>query len=100
MYLLLNRINNDEKVWRIEFEKVASDLLMVSIINDFDDCVVPSYWRLVEFNAMPPLEIGINTKTKTIKNITAFIVSDNFIDLNYKISNIIHGNIVFNTSIF
>lgn len=73
------------KLWRgstvheqIVFEKVADDLLMLTIYfgtEGSDD--VPKYYRLLGDQANPPLEIGIHQNKGSIQFITAFIENVN-----------------------
>lgn len=99
--LLKNKIEHGETIAQVEFEKVADDLLMISIDNDINDSSrVFSYWRLLGTGMNPPLEIGINTNKKTIKNITFFVDSDCFKDLDFQELNILKGSISIDTNIF
>ncbi len=99
--LLKNKIEHGETIAQVEFEKVADDLLMISIDNDINDSSrVFSYWRLLGTGENPPLEIGINTKKKTIKNITFFVDSDCFKDLTFQELNVLKGSIIVDTKIF
>ena len=61
MYLKQIGIGKESKT-NIAFEKVVDDLLMISIINDFQNDEILSYWRLTKVTGIPPLEIGINCK--------------------------------------
>ena len=101
MYLLKNQITTDETNTQIEFEKVADDLLMISIDYDTNDhSRVFSYWRLLGTGANPPLEIGINTAEKTIKSITLFVDSDCFKKEYSEQLDMLNGNVIVGTDIF
>lgn len=75
----LGRTTKSETTPTVSFEKVASDLLMISIDNkSTNQASLLSYWRLLGKGDNPPLEVGINTVEKTIKSITFFIDPSNF----------------------
>ena len=101
MYLIRTKTKNKETKTKVEFEKVAEDLLLVSVDYDVSDqSRVFSYWRLLGTGGNPPLEIGVNKKNKTIKSITAFIDNDCFENVNIERINILSGNISVDTEIF
>ncbi|MEY8284447.1 hypothetical protein AALA13_11555 [Lachnospiraceae bacterium 50-23] len=99
MYLKQIGIGKESKT-NIAFEKVVDDLLMISIINDFQNDEILSYWRLTKVTGIPPLEIGINCKSNYLASITFYI------DATYKVehdsANVVveRGNVLVDTSIF
>jgi len=60
---------------RVVFEKVAEDLLMVSLTNQIQFRSILSYWRLVKVSGIPPLEIGIDCESQSLASIVFFIDS-------------------------
>ena len=83
----------------IIFEKVAEDLLMISLVDpEFKG--IPSYWRLTKVAGMPPLEVGIDCQDGLISNVTLYVdglAIKNGEDINAPQSD---GNIIVDTSIF
>ena len=101
MYLSKISVSKTETNTQVEFEKVADDLLMISINNDTADSkTIFSYWRLVGTGANPPMEIGINTTTGKIKSITLFVDSDCFSNISCSSQNYEDGNIILDSDIF
>jgi hypothetical protein len=101
MYLLKKQIEMEETITQIEFEKVADDLLMISVNYDTNDQgQVPSYWRLLGHSPNPPLEIGINTDKGFITNMTLFVDSDCFKEFSTEEINMLNGNVIVDTDIF
>ena len=101
MYLTQIGKDANKTATHIEFEKVADDLLMVSLDNDINDqAQVFSYWRMLGNGGNPPLEVGINTETGTIKSITFFVDLDCFKEFRFPYKNILLGNILVDSSIF
>lgn len=101
--MYLTKINKDRNKTNthIEFEKVAADLLMISFDNDINDQArVFSYWCLLGSGVNPPLMIGVNTETGTIKSITFFVDSDCFKEYQFEHKNTLPGNIMVDSSIF
>ena len=74
MYLKKEMIGEEIPV-KTEFEKVAKDLLMVSVIAQTQPHGILSYWRLVKVSGIPPLEIGVNCESQSLASITFFIDS-------------------------
>lgn len=86
---------------RVEFEQIATDLIMLSIDNDIDNqTVICSYWRLKGNGGNPPLEIGIDTTSGTIKQIIIFIDTDCI--ESFEVGEIckVKGNVLVDTGIF
>jgi len=101
MYLSKISIDRNRTITQIELEKVANDLLMISVNNNIgDQSAMFSYWRILGSGGNPPLEIGINTNTKSIKSITFFVDTDCFAEFHLLCDSYTEGNIVFNTGIF
>lgn len=101
MYLLKKQIEMEETITQIEIEKVADDLLMISVNYDINDQErVPSYWRLLRHNQNPPLEIGINTDKGFITHMTLFVDSDCFKEFNVEGIDVLNGNVIVDTDIF
>ena len=74
---------------------------MISINYDINDqSRAFSYWRLLGTGAKPPLEIGINTNTGTIKSITVFVDADCFVKDNFKPDVVHNGNVIVDAAIF
>lgn len=98
MYLMKTGVAK-ENVPYIDFEKVASDLLMISIENSPSHNGL-SYWRLTGMKNIPPLEIGVDYENGGLVNITFFV------DLScIKNEKVLHadyhqGNIMIDTNIF
>ena len=85
--------------FNIVFEKVAEDLLMISLVNpEFKG--IPSYWRLTNVVGIPPLELGIDCQDGFISDAT-FFVDGLTIKKGEDISiPSLDGNIIVDTSIF
>lgn len=83
----------------ITFEKVADDLLMISLVNP-EYKGIPSYWRLTNVVGIPPLEIGIDCQNGFISNVTFYVdglAIKNGEDINIRP---LEGNIIVDTGIF
>ncbi len=101
MYLTKIGKNVSETDPHVEFEKLADDLVMVSVNNDPNDrSRIFSYWRLSGDGSNPPLEIGVNSQTGTIKSITIFIDANCFREISFPDSHISYGNMRVDRSIF
>lgn len=72
MYLRKNAVGAEVSV-EVMFEKVAEDLLMVSLITQTQPHGILSYWRLVKVSGVPPLEIGVDYESQSLAGITFFI---------------------------
>lgn len=100
MYLTKIGENVDETNTNVEFEKVADDLIMISVNNDINDNTrVLSYWRLLGNGHNPPLEIGVND-IGIIKSITMFLDKDCFKECKLLRKNMSYGNVLVDLSIF
>lgn len=99
MYLNQIGIGKEAKI-KITFEKVVDDLLMISIINGFQNDEILCYWRLTKVAGIPPLEIGINCKSNYLASITFYI--DSTYKAEHDSDNIVvqRGNVLVDTSIF
>ena len=73
MYLIKKSIDSKKTKMDIYFEKVADDLLMISITNQMQYDGILSYWRLTKVTQMPPLEIGIECKNGCVISTTFFM---------------------------
>ncbi len=73
MFLTTKDIDNEKDPADVSFEKVADDLLMVSIAIPTERDKSCSYWRLTNVLNMPPLEMGINYENGCLVNVTFFI---------------------------
>ena len=101
MYLIKTGKDNRGTDTHVEFEMIAEDFIMVSVDNDQRDRTqIFSYWRLSGDGSNPPLEIGVNGQTGTIKSITIFIDMNCFREIRFPHSNLSHGNIIVDPSIF
>ena len=101
MYLTKIGKNISKTDSHVEFEKMADDLVMVSVNNDLNDrSRIFSYWRLSGDGSNPPLEIGVNNQTGAIKSITIFIDTNCFRKIPLPHSNISYGNIMVDLNIF
>lgn len=99
MFLIKKGLVTSKIKINIIFEKVAEDLLMISLVNtEFKG--IPSYWRLTNVVGIPPLELGIDCQDGFISNVT-FCVDGLTIKKGEDI-NIppLDGNIIVDTSIF
>lgn len=101
MYLKkIGKINTTAST-HVEFEKIADDLVMISVDNNTNDqASVFSYWRLRGSGVNPPLEVGVNMDTGVLKSITLFLDNDCFGEAPLKCENISNGNIRIDTDIF
>ncbi|MHC1748067.1 MAG: hypothetical protein AB9856_06720 [Cellulosilyticaceae bacterium] len=101
MYLRQIGKDKNRTTTRLDLEKVADDLLMVSFDNDINDqAQVFSYWRMSGNGGNPPLEVGVNTETGTIKSITFFVDSACFGEIRFSNENTLFGNILIDSSVF
>lgn len=101
MFLAKIATNGNVTKTRVEFEQVATDLIMISIDNDIENqTVICSYWRLKGNGGNPPLEIGIDTTFGTIKQIVIFIDADCI--ENFEVGEIckVKGNVLIDTGVF
>lgn len=73
MFLKKKELVTSELRIDISFEKVADDLLMISLSNQVQNQGLLSYWRLTKVVGIPPLEIGIDCKEGLISSITFFV---------------------------
>ena len=99
MLLIKKGLVTSKRKINIIFEKVAEDLLMISLVNpEFKG--IPSYWRLTNVVGIPPLELGINCQDGFISNATFYV--DGLAIKNGEDINIhqFDGNIIVDTSIF
>ncbi len=100
MFLAKKEISNIKTEMLVNFEKVADDLLMVSITNQIESHKPPCYWRLTKTNGIPPLEIGLNRQQGVISCITLFIDGLDISEIDdYNMSRM-EGNVIVDTSIF
>ena len=99
MYLRKISISEEIPV-KVKFEKIAEDLLMISVILETQCDCIPSYWRLVKVSDIPPLEIGVNREIQTLTSIVIFIDSTYITQFEFSKRNIHKGNILIDTSIF
>ena len=101
MFLLKTGINRNTTETNVEFEQVATDLIMVSIDNDINNQIgIYSYWRLMGSGGNPPLEVGIDTTVGTIKRIVFFIDVDCIEKFEVGEMSRITGNVLVDTGIF
>jgi hypothetical protein len=101
MNLLKTQSTPNETITQIEFEKIAHDCFMISIIFDTcDNFGVPSYWRLLGSKPNPPLEIGINTDKNTIIHITLFVDANSFREMSLEGIATQNGNIIIESNTF
>lgn len=101
--MFLSKTGTDENITetRVEFEQVATDLIMVSIDNDINNQTgIYSYWRLIGSGENPPLEIAIDTGLGTIKQIVIFIDADCIGKFEVEEICKVKGNILIDTGIF
>ncbi len=99
MLLIKKDLVTSKKKINIVFEKVAEDLLMISLVNpEFKG--IPSYWRLTNVIGIPPLELGIDCQDGFISDVTFFV--DGLAIKKGEDINIpsLDGNIIVDTSIF
>ena len=101
--MLLSRIGvvNNTTNTHIKFEPMASDYFFLSVNNDVNDNRdFYSYWRILGNGVNPPLEVGINNATGTIKQITLFVDADCFGRFQFNRKDVSTGNIIVDSSIF
>jgi hypothetical protein len=85
----------------VEFEKMADDLLMITINNDIkNEKRIFNYWRLIGNGQNPPLEIGVDSDKKIIHSITVFVDRENFTEEKKLNGTIKSGNILIDTDLF
>ena len=85
----------------VEFEKMADDLLMITINNDIkNETRIFNYWRLLGNGQNPPLEIGVDDDKMIIHSITVFVDRDNFTKVKNFNGTIKSGNIIIDTNLF
>ncbi|WP_026518548.1 hypothetical protein [Butyrivibrio sp. MC2021] len=99
MLLIKKDLVTSKIKFNIVFEKVAEDLLMISLVNpEFKG--IPSHWRLTNVVGIPPLELGIDCQDGFISDAT-FFVDGLTIKKGEDISiPSLDGNIIVDTSIF
>ena len=100
MLLIKKSIINVKSKVDISFEQVASDLLMVSLINQIENQGIPSYWRLTKIIGIPPLEIGVNCQYGFVTCITFFVDCLKIAETEDITCSMEEGNILVDTSIF
>ena len=100
MLLIKKEVINRKTKVDISFEKVASDLLMVSLTNQMENQGIPSYWRLTKTIGIPPLEIGINCQYGFIISVTFFADGLKIAETEDITCSMEEGNILVDTSIF
>lgn len=99
MYLLKKAVIDEIEV-DIDFEMVAEDLLMISIMNESMKNNVLSYWRLTKVVGIPPLEIGVNCNHQCLAGITFFLDSTCMVKQD-KVEVVVEkGAVVVDTSVF
>ena len=99
MLLKKRGLDFSKKKINITFEKVANDLLMISLV-DMKIKGIPSYWRLTNNFGIPPLELGIDCLNGFISNVTFFVdglAIKKGEDINISL---LEGNIIVDTNIF
>lgn len=100
MLLTKKELVNTKSKINISFEKVADDLLMVSLTNQIENQGIPCYWRLTKTVGIPPLEIGVDCQHGFVSCIT-FFVDGLAIEVSEDVNNsMLEGNILVDTSIF
>ena len=99
MYLQKKGICEEVPV-KAEFEKIAKDLLMISITFPMESGVIPRYWRLTRVQNIPPLEIGVNCENQSLACIVFFIDSTRIGRFTVIRKNLRRGNILVDTDIF
>lgn len=102
MYLVKIEEDFQRPTISTEIEKFGINLLMIKI-NFKRSCVrnnVPSYWRFITNEQIPPLEIGINRKEQNICNITLFLEKIISEKPNLKIAKEIKSDFRIETSLF
>lgn len=100
MYLNKKSVDSKKTEMDIHFEKVADDLLMISITNQMHYEGILSYWRLTKVTNNPPLEIGIECRYGRVISITLFadvsyVKRQKTIDTHKNM-----GNVLIDTAIF
>lgn len=100
MLLIKKEISNIKSKMNVFFEKVADDLLMISLTNQIENQGIPSYWRLTKTVGMPPLEIGIDCQQGFISSITFFIDRLAISEIEDVHNSVQEGNVLVDTSIF
>jgi hypothetical protein len=100
MLLKKKEISNLKTEMNVYFEKVADDLLMVSLTNQIEKQGISSYWRLTRTVAIPPLEIGVDCKHGVISCITFFVDRFAISDIDDFNESMIEQNVMVDTSIF
>lgn len=100
LLLTKKEIFNKKTEMKVNFEKVADDLLMVSVLNQIENHGIPSYWRLTKTIDIPPLEIGIDFEHGFVSCITFFIDGLAISEIEDLNKSFIEGNIIVDTSIF
>lgn len=100
MFLTKKNIVCKESKLNVSFEKVADDLLMISISNEILNKGILSYWRLTKVVGIPPLEIGIDCNNGIVASVT-FFVDTSYINNSINVNMISErGNLLVDTDIF
>lgn len=100
MLLIKKGLSNIKSKMNVIFEKVADDLLMVSLTNQIENKGIPSYWRLTKTIGIPPLEIGIDCQQGLISCVT-FFIDGAAISGTEDINNfVMEGNVIVDTDVF
>ena len=100
MLLTKKEISNIKSKMNVFFEKIADDLLMVSLTNQIENHGIPSYWRLTQTVGIPPLEIGIDCEHGFISCVTFFIDGLAISEIEDANNSMLEGNVLVDTSIF
>jgi len=90
-------------VYTTTFEMVAKGLMMIKISNNSinnNNIVIPSYWRVVMRDNIPPLEVGINPHNKSVIKITVFVDADCIHEMKLQHAATRKANILINTDVF
>lgn len=100
MFLMKKELVTSKSKINISFEKMAADLLLISLSNEGHNQGILSYWRLTKVVGIPPLELGIDCQEGFISSITLFVDGLSITereDINIPLS---EGNILVDNSIF
>lgn len=100
MLLTKKEISNIRSKMNVIFEKVADDLLMVSLTNQIESQKAPSYWRLTKTVGIPPLEIGVDCQNGFISCITFYVDGLAISDIEDVSDSMLEGNVLVDTNIF
>lgn len=100
MLLKKKEIVTSKSKIKVSFEKMADDLLMISLSNEIHNQGILSYWRLTKVVGMPPLEIGIDCQEGFISSATFFVDGLAITESEDVNTSIFEGNILVDTGIF